>query len=71
MTYTVIYVDKNNEKRWKKATSIEAAEEFGKENSDNYFDLCVPLYEYDRLKNEITRMKQTFEQIETMARTSK
>lgn len=71
MMYIIIYVDKNGDRRWKKASDIETAEEFGKQNSDNDYDLCVSLYEYNKLKDEIQIMKQKLEKIETLARVSK
>lgn len=72
MRFVVIYKDLNDESKWKKAFKLEDAENFGKQNSlDNDYDICVPLYEYNRLKKEIEKMKETFTQIETMCRTSK
>lgn len=72
MMYTVIYVDKNDGiRKWKQATDLMTAEKFGADNSDNDYDICVPLYEYVRLEEKIKRMKNTFKQIETIARTSK
>lgn len=71
MMYTVIYVDENKERRWIKATDVEVAEEFGKQNSDGDYDLCVSLYEYDKLKNKIAKMEQILRQIGTLAKTNK
>ena len=67
MMYTVIYVDKKDGvRKWKKATDIDLAEQFGQENSDNDYDICVSLYEYDRAKAEIQRLKRKLEQIKTI-----
>ena len=72
MMYTVIYVDKNDGiRKWKKSSDLMVAEKFGADNSDSDYDICVSLYEYGKLEEKINRMKNTFEQIETMARTSK
>ena len=72
MMYTVIYVDKNDGiRKWKKSSDLMVAEKFGSDNSDNDYDICVSLYEYGKLEEKIKRMKDTFKQIETMARTSK
>lgn len=72
MMYTVIYVDKNDGiRKWKKASDLMAAEKFGVNNSNGDYDICVSLYEYEQLERKIKIMKNTFEQIETIARTSK
>lgn len=72
MIYTVIYVDKNDGiKKWKQASNLKIAKKIGSDNSDNDYVICVSLYEYEQLERKIKIMKNTFEQIETIARTSK
>lgn len=73
MRYTVIYHDRHNERRWKQSTDLETAENYGKQmtDDDNDYDICVPMYEYKRLQNEIDKLKSTLSQIETMCKTSK
>ena len=67
MIYTVIYVDKNDDvRKWKHATNLTVAEEFGRENSDNDYDICVSMYEYDRVKEEVRRLEQKLEQIKSI-----
>lgn len=64
MTYTILYFE-NGEKKWKKASDIDAAEMYGKDHTDTYsdYDICVSLYEYDKLKQQIEIMKKNFEKI--------
>ena len=73
MMYTVIYVDKNDGiRKWKKSSDLMAAEKFGLDNSDgDGYEICVPLYEYGKLEEKIKKMKETFEEIETICKTSK
>lgn len=73
MMYTVIYIDKNDGiRKWKKSSDLMVAEKFGSDNSNgDGYDICVPLYEYEKLEEKIRRMEKTFEEIETMARTNK
>ena len=66
MMYTVIYTDEWNEKKWKKTNDIETAKEYGEQMSDNDYDICVPLYEYERLKKQMERMEETFAKIKNM-----
>lgn len=70
MMYTVIYVDKDGIRRWKKANNIDDAELFGRENSKSY-DVCVSLYDYDRLKHENTILKAQLKKIEQIAKGGK
>ena len=61
MTYTVIYFE-DAKRTWKRAGDLETAIEFGEKNSDKNsdYDICVSLYEYDKLREEINKMKQNF-----------
>ena len=68
MMYTVIYVDKNDGiRKWKRATNIVDAENFGQENSDHDYDICVSTYDYDKLQAQIQRLERKLEQIKQIA----
>lgn len=69
MMYAVIYIDKNDGiRKWKKSSDLMVAEKFGSDNSDgDGYDICVPLYEYEKLEEKIKMLKNAFEQIETIA----
>lgn len=68
MMYTVIYVDKNDGiRKWKKANNIVDAENFGQENSDHDYDICVSAYDYDKLQAQIQRLERKLEQIKQIA----
>lgn len=65
MMYTVNYY-KYGKRLWKKAEDYTTAFRYGVENTDTEegFEVTVPLEEYRKLEEEIQRLKRQFEYIE-------
>ena len=63
MMYTILYYNDKHERVWKKADSLEIADDFGQSNSPGEYDISVSLYEYDRLKKEIETLKKTLKDV--------